>query len=199
MVGDGPTDQGKPNLFRHLFPPVPGHPIQTALRELLCRTWGSFIYSCERLPPGAESLGLGRDYREAFGQLFGELLEWVVATPFEPSIAIEDWSREAQKQSLGDQMFWVRPLLVDLGYGNLSSPRRRRGRPVERRQHAIHAFELHSANCKAWTWGKLARRFCNCSRGERLRDDHDHRCREKLNREVGHLKHLLDRLQIPYK
>ena len=185
------------NLVRRLYPPVPGHPIQTALRKLLCKKWEAFLYSCESLPREAESFGLGRYYREAFGRQFGELLEWVVGTPFEPSDLMKRCYSQAQKMGLGDQMMWMRPLLADLGYGDLASVRKRRGHPVERRQEAIQALELRLADPGRWTWGKLARHFCNCDETERKNDDHNRKCKERLRREVGHLKRFLEKSQIP--
>jgi hypothetical protein len=197
MARRGAHFERRSNLFRLLYPPVPGHPIQTALREVFCKKWDALIYSCEKLPRDAESVGLGRYYRNLFGRQFGKVLEWVVETPFKPDEQMKHWDAVAETNGMGPQSLLIRCLLSDLGYGDLRLTRGRRGRPVERRHQAIQALELHLAHPRQWTWGKLARHFCNCDKDERTKDDHDRRCQERLNREVGHLKRFLKSLQIP--
>jgi hypothetical protein len=164
----------------------------------LCKKWDALIYSCEQLPREAESVGLGRYYRNLFGRQFGRILEWVVETPFKPDEQMKRRDAMAETMGMGPQSLLLRCLLSDLGYGDLRLTGGRRGRPVERRQQAIEALELRLADPTRWTWGKLARHFCNCDNDEKTKDDHDRRCQERLNREVGHLKRFLKGLQIPF-
>ncbi len=196
MKREGVSAERRSTVFRQLYPPVPGRPIQNAIREKFCNAWDGFLDSCT-LPEGTQTFGIDRVLREFYATKWGELLGWIVPNPVDMRALVNQWNEEAQKLRAHKEFPWLRLLLADLGYGDLSEVRERRGPPVRRRQEAILALELHLNDKNKWKWSELARRFCSCSDEERAGDDHNRKCQDRLYREVGHLKRFLKRVRIP--
>lgn len=185
------------DLFRFIFPPLTARPVESALREALVKraelSFGPVSANSEAilLKKGvnrvqrvfapfktgqAESRQLSKEIKELFG--------WVAPVPkkghdeeslnFVAKVLMEQGDTVSNVISLANKMKRGCP-----------------GPPIKKRRIAIEAYELRLQNKKKWTWSKLTKEFCTC--GAQL---HDYKCQERLRREVGHLKRLLQKYQI---
>jgi hypothetical protein len=172
---------------RYLRPPSPGHPIQAALYEAICKRWDEAIELFNgmqglKLPP--KNTQKAESMMESFAALLSdcaELSNWYLG---DDAPVTRERADEVAKSML--EAGW--PASEALNFAK-SIQRRSRKRPADKRRSAIAALELLLADARL-TWRELAKRTYGCTHEKSCK------CGEHLRREVGHVKRFLARMRI---
>lgn len=176
---------------RIILPPLPGHPVHSALRDASCQRWCDAIEllnTMRRLDPAAPDsaakVELMAPKLVTLLSEFNSLLEWSLG---EREPLTEEKAGEVASMMLKDG--YPGPVALDFARRLQRRPRKR---PADKRRPAIAALELQLATPHQWTWKDLAKQTYGCQHAARCK------CGELLRREVGHVKRFLVRMSIPF-
>ena len=174
---------------RSLYPALPGHPVQSALREACCQRWDDaveLLNTMRRLEPTEDNAAKIKPMAAECAALLAE------------SVQLLDWLQGEHKPLAREQADWVAKTMLEAGFSASDAldfaralRRRPRKRPADKRLLAIEALELQLASPGRRTWRELAKQTYGC------RHEKACRCGELLRCEVGHLNRFLARMRIP--
>jgi hypothetical protein len=187
--------------------PDPQHPCLTKLRQALRERWTHFSELhrqdhpefVERLKSGkprVQDYTAMRAYFGESGRLEREIIE-LVNWAIPENVPVD--TAQIVSASAGISAYLTVELMGSAMRSRRGRPlsplarnaETRKGNPRTKRQAAIFAFEMHTADPKRWPWSKLAREYCDCGEPR-----HTFQCQERLRAEVRSLKRVLRKFAI---
>jgi len=166
-----------------LLPPVPNHPLLSALRRASLEKFAQiedFVSALSQRLSKAKTESEQQALREELVRL---ALEWK---------ELLAWSARDSRPLSADRANGFLEEFLKVGWSVAESlelrerlTRRPRGRPSTHKPVAVAALEARLADPRV-SWRKLAQRLCHCPA-----KTHNFACQERLRREAGHLKRFL--------
>lgn len=169
------------NPLRSIWLPDPKRPVFSALLEAELERFDKFFdtslfIDSRKFKTDDEVKEFLNDYLKLILEGI-EILEWIFPegkTSSEDALKITN----ALKEAGAPKDIWMNVIK--------RADKRRKGRPITKRQIAVKALELKLSDPDKWSYQKLAQRLCNCEKS-----NHDNSCSQSLRQTMLQLKKVL--------
>lgn len=176
------------STLRSIHPPLPGHPISSALREAWLHRWEQIEDLIRRGKAPNEKEAMARASKIAqLGEESVELLGWV-------SPSYRPLSRK-QSDLLAETMIEAGCPASEVLKVAAESQKRPRGAPASKRSFAVTALELRRVP-HSLSWAQIAKRLCQCKKEDREKPGHLSVCAQRIRQAAIGLKRTLKKYGI---